>query len=122
MSKMKILITEDEILTAECLRIDLEAMGYDVCTLTASAEKASKIAEIENPDLALLDINLRGKIEGINLANDLRLRFNIPSILMSGYTKEEVMKKMAGTETYTLLEKPVAIDELKQAIESIIKK
>ncbi len=122
MSKMKILITEDEILTAECLRIDLEAMGYDVCTLTASAEKAIKIAEMENPDLALLDINLRGKIEGINLANDLRLRFDIPSILMSGYTKEEVMKKMAGTEAYTLLEKPVEIDELKQAIESIIKK
>ncbi len=122
MSKMKILITEDEVLIAECLRIDLEAMGYDVCTLAASAEKASKIAEMENPDLALLDINLRGKIEGINLANDLMLRFNIPSILMSGYTKEEVMKKMAKTEAYTLLEKPVASNELKQAIESIIKK
>ena len=122
MSKMKILITEDEILTAECLRIDLEAMGYGVCTLAASAEEASKIAEMENPDLALLDINLRGKIEGINLANDLKLRFNIPSILMSGYTKEEVIKKMAGTEAYTLLEKPVASNELKQAIESIIKK
>ena len=121
MSKIKILITEDEVLTAECLRLDLDAMGYEVCTLAHSREEASKIAEMEQPDLALLDINLRGNIEGIDLANELRSQFNIKSILMSGYTKEDLSKKMARTETYTLLEKPVENHELRQAIESIVK-
>ena len=60
MSKKKILIVEDEIFTAEALRLDLEQMGYEVCSLVSSGEKAIQIATNEKPDVVLMDVRLKG--------------------------------------------------------------
>jgi len=71
--KKKILIVEDEFVVANDLRIMLEAAGYEVMGIAISAEAAMKELEKNIPDIVLLDIQLQGKLSGIDLANCIRL-------------------------------------------------
>ena len=68
---IKVLIVEDEIITAMSLKKDLEGMGYKVCSFAPSGKKAIKIVENENPDVVLIDVNLKGGMDGIEAARDI---------------------------------------------------
>ena len=122
MEKVKILIVEDEAITAEDLRIELQKMGYEVCALAPTGEKAIEIAEKERPDVALMDIRLRGDMNGFVVAGKIKSRFGIPSIYMSGYAEEKIKAEATVKNPFGVLSKPVNGDELKEAISSILKK
>ena len=96
MAKAKILIVEDEMISAAALRSELKGTGYDVCALASSGEKAIKIAETEHPDVVLMDVRLRGEMDGVESSREIRSRVGAPSIFMSGYSMEAV-KGMMGT-------------------------
>ena len=121
MPKVKILIVEDEVITAENLRIELQKMGYEVCALAPSGEKAIEIAEKEQPDVALMDIRLRGNMNGFVAAGEIRTRFGIPSIYVSGYAGEKIKAKAITKNPFGFLSKPVNGEEVKEAINSIFK-
>lgn len=122
MEKVKILIVEDEAITAEDLRIELQKMGYEVCSLASTGEKVIEIAEKERPDVALMDIKLRGGMNGFVAAGEIMSRFGIPSIYMTGYTEEKIKAGATMKQPFGFLSKPVKGDELKEAINSILKK
>ena len=122
MPKIKILIVEDEIITAEALRLDLKHMGYEVRSLASSGEKAVKIAENEKPDIVLMDLRLRGELSGIEAGKEIRSRFGIPSIYMSGYLEEDIKEKMEIDEPFRCLIKPFESFEIKNMVESILQK
>ena len=119
MEKVKILIVEDEAITAEDLRIKLQKMGYEVCALAPTGEKAIEIAEKERPDVALMDIRLRGDMNGFVAAGEIKRRFGIPSIYMSGYAEEKIKAGAITKNPFGFLSKPVNGDELKEAIDAI---
>jgi CheY-like chemotaxis protein len=121
MPKVKILIVEDEAITAEALRIDLQKMGYVVCSLAPSGEMAIEIAEKERPDVALMDIRLRGGMNGFVAAGEIKSRLGIPSIYMTGFAKEKVKAEAPTKTPFGFLSKPVKDDELEKAINSILK-
>ncbi len=85
MSKAKVLIVEDEIITAAALRNELQDLGYSVCSLATSGEKAIKTAEQEKPDVVLMDIKLKGEIYGFETAREIHSRFGIKIIYMTCY-------------------------------------
>ncbi len=91
MSKAKVLIVEDEIITATALRNELQGLGYSICSLSTSGEKAIKTAEHEHPDVALMDVNLGGGMDGFEAAREIHSRFSIPIIYMTGYPVEMVI-------------------------------
>ncbi len=121
MPKIKILIVEDEILTGEALRIDLCEMGYEVCSLASSGEKAIRIAEDEKPDIVLMDVRLRGELNGFEAAKEILSRLGIPSIHMSGYPEEKIKEKAGIDNTFRYLNKPVEKFAIKDAVESVLK-
>ena len=121
MAKAKILVVEDEMISAAALRSDLKGMGYEVCPLASSGEKAIEIAETEHPDVVLMDVRLRGEMDGIEASREIRSRVGAPSIFMSGYSVEAVKGMMGNVESFRLITKPVQTEDVKDAIASVLR-
>jgi CheY-like chemotaxis protein len=122
MSKAKVLIVEDEIIVSTALRNELQDLGYSVCSLATSGENAIKTAEHEHPDVALMDIKLKGGIDGFEAAREIHKRFGIPIIYMTGYPVEMLIKEERIKEPYEYLAKPVESLDMKKKIDSALQK
>jgi two-component system, response regulator PdtaR len=81
---MMVLIVEDEVLVALTLQLALERAGHQVIGPAYSAGEALQLAEAEQPDLALVDIDLRSEIDGIEVARLLRKRHGTTSLFLTG--------------------------------------
>jgi hydrogenase-4 transcriptional activator len=101
----KILIVEDEFIVANDLRLILEKAGYRVIGIAASVEEAIQIIQAEQPDVVLLDIHLKGKSTGIDLAYHLRER-HIAFVYLSANSNQRVLEAAKATEPYGFLVKP----------------
>ena len=121
MEKAKILIVEDEMISAAALRNDLRKMGYDVCAMVATGKKAIEIAETNHPDVVLMDISLRGEMNGVEAALEIRSRTGVPSIMMSGYSNDVVREMFKDGECVRLISKPVEIEDVTEAIDSVLR-
>ena len=118
--KKKILIVEDEIIEAMFLGEILELRGYEICETATSGEDAIKEAEIQNPDVVLMDISIHGKISGIEAARKIRSQFGIPVIFMTGYPDEETRQKAYITNPAGYFVKPLDYDKLEKTLMSIM--
>lgn len=109
MTPTKILIVEDDGTIIVRLERLLQTWGYE--TLTAgSGEIALQLAEKDHPDLALMDIRLGdgvNEMDGIETAQELRCRFDMPAIYLSAYADEEFLQRARQTEPYGYLVKPL---------------
>ena len=94
----------------------LELWGYEICETVTSGEDAIKEAEIQKPDLVLMDINIYGQISGIEAAGKIRSQFGIPVIFMSGYSDEETKQKAFAAHPAGYFVKPLDYDKLKEAL------
>ena len=90
---MRILIVEDESIVALDLRQMLEEFGLEVVGNTASGDEALAIAEDTQPDLALLDINIQGAIDGIQTAQILRDPNGVPCVFLTSYSDDATVEK-----------------------------
>ena len=111
-SKIKIMIVEDEIITARDEKQTLEKLGYSVSAIVGSGEEAVKKAEEDRPDLVLMDIELSGKMDGIEAAGILHSRFDIPSIFVTAYADDKILERAKITEPFGYLIKPFENKEL----------
>lgn len=119
MCACKILIVEDEVLFAMDLGQRLKDEGYELCEPALRGKEAIKIAEEERPDLVLMDVNLRGEVSGIDAAGEIRSRFGIPVIFLTGYSDENTKRAAMLVEPIGYVTKPLNIDELLALINSI---
>jgi two-component system response regulator HydG len=103
--KAKILIVEDQYIEANNLEVLLKKAGYRVCTVARSVSDAVKVIEKEYPDLVLLDIQLKGRQNGIDLGG-LLSRKNIAFIYLSGNSKQQILDAAKTTRPYGFLAKP----------------
>jgi DNA-binding NtrC family response regulator len=103
--KEKILIAEDEFIVANELQMALEEAGYIVCGIAASVAEAREIIRKEKPSLALLDIHLEGKLDGIQLAKELKEN-NIGFVYLSANSNQQTLEAAKATEPYGFLVKP----------------
>ena len=101
----RIIIVEDEFIVAEDLTIIVEKAGYTVPGTAASVEEAIVLINLYNPVLVLLDINLNGKLTGIDLAHQLREQ-NIAFIYISAYSTQSILEAANATQPYGFLVKP----------------
>ncbi len=117
MEKKKILIVEDEGLVALKTKKDLERIGYDVVAIFASGEEALEGIDAVRPDLILMDIKLQGKIDGIDAANDISEKYDVPVIYLTAHSEENTLRRAKKTEPYGYLLKPIDEKELHIAVE-----
>ena len=112
MTKSQILIVEDESIIAEDIRRSLQNLGYSVSAVVSSGEKAIKKVEETSPDLVLMDIMLQGKMDGIEAAEQIRSRFNIPIVYLTAYSDEKILERAKITEPFGYIIKPFKEREL----------
>lgn len=122
MDPVKILIVEDEMITAESIKDMLEDLGYEVQNIFIRAETALEAISKEQPDLALFDIQLKGEHTGIWLAEQVRESFNFPYIFLTSYGDKATIEKASSTHPYGYLLKPIEKQHLYASIEVAIKK
>ncbi len=113
----KILIVEDERIIASGIKKNLETMGYTVVDIASTGPQAISKSEIYKPDLVLMDIVLKGEMNGIEAALEITNRFNVPIIYLTAYADDEILEKAMITEPYGYLIKPFSDAELKANIE-----
>jgi len=114
------LIVEDEIIEAMFLGEILKLWGYEICETATSGEDAIKEAEIQNPDLVLIDINIHGEISGIEAASNIRSQVGIPVIFMTGYSDEETRQKAYTAHPAGYFVKPLDYNKLEEALMSLM--
>lgn len=101
----KILIVEDEFIVANDLRLTLERAGYRVCGIAGSVDESLDIIAEQNPAIVLLDIQLKGKLTGIDLAKQLNER-NIAFVYLSANSNQSILEAARATQPYGFLVKP----------------
>ena len=103
--KEKILIVEDQFVEADYLRLMLEQAGYSITGIARSVPQAQEMIKKERPDFVLVDIFLKGKLTGIDLAKQLG-EANIPFVYLSANSNEDVLMAAKATQPYGFLVKP----------------
>jgi len=115
----RILIVEDEAISALFLRSTLERMGHEVVGVADNGEDAIAMAATEKPDVVLMDIRLRSPMGGIEAANRIRTDIGIRAIFISAYERREIEQASAYPEEFLLISKPVIESELSAALDEI---
>ncbi len=111
-----IVIVEDERIAAEDVRRRLESWGYRVGAVVASGEEAIHTAETARPDLMLMDIKLKGTMDGVEAARRIRARTNIPVIYATAHADPATLQRAQVTEPFGLINKPYDDDQMRSAI------
>lgn len=117
MEKKQILVVEDESIIAEIIRRNLLNLGYEVPAVVSTGEKAIEKVEELSPDLVIMDIKLKGEMDGIEAAKKIRSSFNIPVIYLTAYSDQNVLERAKITEPYGYILKPLRERELQINIE-----
>ncbi len=122
MARAQILVVEDDSIIVMELEDRLYSLGYAVCSATAYGEEAiDKAAEL-GPDLVLMDIRLKGAMDGIEAAAEIRERYDIPVVYLTAYADSNTLQRAQITEPYSYLIKPFEERELHIAIEMALYK
>jgi len=113
----RILIVEDEGILAKHISSDLINLGYEVIGITASGESAVELAQSLGPDLVLMDIKLKGKMDGITAAEHIQELLGIPIVYLTAFSDTDSLERAKITNPFGYVIKPVATRELRAAIE-----
>jgi len=104
------MIVEDEAIIAMETESQLKSLGYEVTSIVDTGEKAIKKAEIDKPDLILMDIRIKGDMDGIDAAEIIRNRFGIPIVFSTAYLDkaEPHYTQLSGFVRYLKVKSPEA--------------
>lgn len=117
MGNLKILIVEDDIMIAESVQDIIEMLGHEVIGVADSAETAIQLCNEKKPDLALLDIQIGGDIDGVDLAEIINENFNLPFIFTTAFADNETISRAKDKGPFGYLVKPYGLKEINAAIE-----
>jgi two-component system sensor histidine kinase UhpB len=113
----KILIVEDESEVAQTLERYLKRLGYGVAGVVDNGADALNMVATARPDLALMDIEIQGGMDGIDLAERFRKQHDIPVIFLTGRSDDETLERVRRSESFGYLLKPFRLVDLKAGIE-----
>ncbi len=117
MANKRIMIVEDEWVTADDIQTSLQKLGYAVSSVVSSGDDAIKKAEEDKPDLVLMDIVLQGEMDGIEAARQIHSRFRIPIIYLTAFADKTILERAKITEPFGYMIKPFQDRELHSNIE-----
>jgi PAS domain S-box-containing protein len=121
-AQLHVLIVEDERVVAKELQLTLRRLGYYVPLTVASGAAALQAVSERCPDLVIMDIRIEGEHDGIQTAELLKTRFDIPIVFLTAYADQATVARAKRTEPHAYLLKPVRLDELRSAVEIAIYK
>jgi DNA-binding LytR/AlgR family response regulator len=122
MSKINVLVVEDESIVSKDIQYSLKKLGYQIVGSAATGEKAVELATQLMPDIILMDIMLKGDITGIEASAQIKETLNIPIIFLTAYADENTLSKAKVTEPYAYIIKPFKEIDLHTSIEMALYK
>lgn len=117
MNPIKILVVEDEIIVAEDIGFRLKKLGYIVTATVASGEEAIEKVTENQPDLVLMDIVLKGDMDGVTAAEKIRSKVDIPTVFLTAYADDKTLQRAKLTNPFGYIIKPFQQNDLRVAIE-----
>jgi PAS domain S-box-containing protein len=121
MPEIQILIVEDERIVAEDIRESLQNMGYTASVVSSGKMAINKVKKIK-PDLVLMDIVLKGEMDGIETSRQIRSSFNIPIVYLTAYCDDKILDRAKITEPFGYIMKPFREIDLRINIEIALHK
>ena len=118
----KILIVEDEMIIAADISMMLTTLGYDVTGITPRGEDALKSIEATRPDIVLMDVSLKGTMDGVETSRHIYDQFQIPVIFLTANSDDDTFQRAKGTKPYAFITKPFKQSDLQRAIELTIER
>ncbi len=122
MSKTNVLVVEDESIVSKDIQHSLKKLGYNVVGSADTGEKAIDLAVDLEPDVVLMDIMLKGDINGIEAAQNIKRKVSIPVIYLTAYADEGTLSRAKVTEPYGYIIKPFKEIDIHTSIEMAIYK
>lgn len=122
MSKINVLVVEDESIVSKDIQHSLKKLGYNVVGASSTGEKAIELAGEERPDIILMDIMLKGDMNGIEAAEKIKEHYSIPVVFLTAYADESTLSKAKITEPYGYILKPFKEIDLHTTIEMAVYK
>lgn len=122
MAKINVLVVEDESIVSKDIQHSLKKLGYNVVGAASTGEKAIELATSTIPDIILMDIMLKGDMNGIEAADEIRRELSTPVIFLTAYADESTLSKAKITEPYGYILKPFKEIDLHTTIEMAIYK
>lgn len=122
MKRPRIMIVEDEWIIANDIKNCLVDLGYMVTSIVATGKEAVDAASADQPDLILMDIMLRGEMNGIDAAREIRKNQHLPIIYLTAYDNQYLVEQAKQTDSYGYLLKPFKDRELHIAIDLALHK
>ncbi|MBV6404091.1 MAG: Chemotaxis response regulator protein-glutamate methylesterase [Flavobacteriales bacterium] len=122
MAQTNVLVVEDESIVSKDIQHSLKKLGYHVVGAAATGEQAVKLAVETQPDIILMDIMLKGEMNGIEAATQIRQETNIPVIFLTAYADESTLNKAKVTQPYGYIIKPFKEIDIHTSIEMALYK
>jgi DNA-binding LytR/AlgR family response regulator len=122
MSNIKILIVEDDMIIGAKISMKLVSLGYEVTGVIPRGEEAIVHVENYQPDIVLLDINLKGPLDGVETAKKILAKTDVPVIYVTANTDEATFNRAKATKPYAFISKPIKKLDLQRAIELTIER
>lgn len=114
---LRILVVEDDAIIGMDIEHRVKKLGYEVCGVADTAAEALDIASAKKPDLALMDIRLRGEVDGIEAARMLRDQLSVPVIFITAYSDMKMRSRALDMNPLGYIVKPLREVELKNTLE-----
>lgn len=122
MAEGRILIVEDEYIVAIGIKRMLKDLGYTVTGIASSGEDAIAKAESTFPDVVLMDIMLKGDIDGLEAAKEIKEKYDIPVVYLTAYSDDKILERVKPTEPLGYIVKPFDEKDLYSNIEVALHK
>jgi DNA-binding LytR/AlgR family response regulator len=116
-SPIKIFIVEDEMIIAANISLQLSKLGYEVTGIAVRGEEAMLHIKENNPDIVLMDIQLKGKLDGIQTVQLIQKEYKIPIIYLTASIDNDHFNRAKATNPYAFISKPFKKLDLQRAIE-----
>jgi DNA-binding LytR/AlgR family response regulator len=118
----KILIVEDEMVIAANISLQLSDLGYEITGILPRGEEVLAHIQTDLPDIVLLDIRLKGEMDGIGTAHEIQRHFDIPIIYLTANTDEAHFNQAKETHPYAFISKPFKKLDLQRAIALVLER
>ena len=120
MNKRRVLIVEDEAIAARAAQYMLQSAGCEVTGIVDTGEAAVARAEAERPDIVLMDIRLKGPLNGIEAAQRIHAKLRIPIVFVTAYSGTELADTDGLPDTCYYLSKPIDENRLKAVLQQAV--
>jgi len=119
---VKILVVEEDMVIGANISLQLTKLGYETSGIVPGGEEALLQVKQNQPDIILMDIQLKGLLDGIETAKEMQKEYNIPIVYLTSNTNNMLINKAKATKPVTFIAKPFKKIDLKNAIELAVTK